>query len=438
MSALESAWRTSLSEGGADVPRVALDRTVHLDVRVVRVGLLGYGRIGQAVAQLARDEHERLWQSGVELRCVRALVRDLSKERAGPPVRLSTDPAAVLAPGLDVVVEVLGGVEPARTLVASALRAGVPVVTANKTLMATCGLELRALAERHQTALAFDAAVLAGVPFLGSLARRPLVSAARRVEGIINGTSHFITGAIERGASFDTALAEAETHGYAEPDSAADTSGRDAAEKLTILLHLAGCSDVRVADLPCTGLEGLQPADFTGAHALGGTIKPVSIAALEAGAAGAWVGPAFVAGEHPFARLDGVANALQLTDARGRRVLFAGPGAGPEATAVTIIDDIVEALASGSAGAPVPTVLARGRVPAAVLREPAPCSWFVRASVAPAKFDRVLAGRLSITRRADVAGAAVALTVPASWRVIRDAIAALESNGVRAIALPAI
>jgi homoserine dehydrogenase len=387
-----------------------LNRAVHLDVRVVRVGLLGYGRIGQAIGQVIAAQNDRLAEAGVELRCTGALVRDLQKPRFGPPVRLTNDPSHVPRGGVDVLVEVLGGVEPARTLVANALRAGVPVVTANKTLMAHFGQELRALAERHQTSLTFDAAVLAGVPFLGSLSRRPLISAARRIAGVINGTSHFIVGAIERGASFDAALADAIARGYAEPDSAADTSGRDAAEKLTILLHLAGCRNLVLADLHCTGIEVLEVSDFALAHALGGTIKPVALAVLDSSAPGAWVGPAFVADDHAFARIDGVTNALQLTSHEGRTVLFAGPGAGPEATATTIIDDIVEAVTGGFSNAPLPPARAARRIDAASLRRPPAGAWYVRGQCSAADLRQRLESRgLPALRTAEVGDRAAAL-----------------------------
>jgi len=347
---------------------------------------------------------------------VRALVRDVGKTRAAPPVRLTTDASAVLDAGVDVIVEALGGVDPARSIVCAALKAGIPVVTANKTLMAHHGHELRALAERHQTSLAFDAAVLAGVPFLGSLSRRPLISDARRLEGIINGTSHFIVDAIARGAAFDRALADATARGYAEPDSTADVSGRDAAEKLTILLNLSGCRDVKVTDLPCASINSVEPIDFVLARRLGGTIKPVAVAALDSHAPGAWIGPAFVAAAHPFARMGGVTNALQLTSAAGDQVLFSGPGAGPRVTAITIIDDVVEAATGAFTTAPMPSAAARTRVPGAALRNAPVASWFVRGAAGT-----------------NVAALLAAHGVPASDIVEHDGrIAALTPSGVAA------
>ena len=411
--------------------------------RTVRVGLLGYGRIGQAVAGLAAEESERLAAAGVELQCGRALVRDLDKTRSGPGIRLSRDAAEILDDRPDVVVEVLGGLEPARTLVASVLRSGRPVVTANKTLVATCGQELNAIAEAHGTVFACDAAVLAGVPFIGSLSRRPLVSAARRIEGIVNGTSHFIVEALRRGVTFQSAVKEAAARGYAEPDSTADTSGRDAAEKLTILLHLAGCHDVRVADVTCTSLGVLQPRDLAGAACLDGTIKPVAIASLDPSAPGAWVGPAFVSAGHAFARLDGVDNALCLTGRNGHTVTFSGPGAGPDATAVTIIDDIVES-ATGARTRCAASRPGDQAVPAKALRQPPIGPWLLgigddERAEWPAEAVEVLSSRgVRANRLAAVDDGAYVITAPASWQSVQDVIWAFHARGVRVLALPAL
>ena len=411
--------------------------------RTVRVGLLGYGRIGQAVAALARAEEDRLGTAGLEFQCTGALVRDLSKPRSGPAVPLSSAPADVIDGDVDVIVEVLGGLEPARTLVARALRTGRPVVSANKTLVATCGQELKALADAHGTVFACDAAVLAGVPFIGSLSRRPLVSAARRIEGIVNGTSHFIVDAIGRGVEFNAAVQEAVARGYAEPDSAADTSGRDAAEKLTILLHLAGCHDVKVPDLTCTSLGVLEPEDLRGAWRIGGTIKPVAIASLDPAAAGAWVGPAFVASSHAFAPLDGVANALRLTGRNGHTVTFSGPGAGPDATAVTIVDDVVEAVTGQwtQRAAPRP---AGSAVAVSALRQPARGPWFLalgdneRAEWPTEAIDVLSSRGIRVVQQAVHDGRLVALTAPASWQAIQDVVWAFHARGTRSIALPAL
>ena len=404
-----------------------------------RALLLGYGRVGQAVASVALRERDRLRAAGVDLVPVRALVRDVAKPRPGPAIPLVSRHERLWNDDVDVVVEALGGVEPARTLVSAALRAGLPVVSANKSLVAAHGPELRALAARHETMFACDAAVLAGVPFLGSLARRPLVAAARRIEGILNGTSHAIVTALSRGASFAEALAGAIDRGYAEPDSSADVGGRDAAEKLTILLHLAGCPEARSSDLPACGIDTLEADDLAAATRLGGTIKPVVVASLEPGESGAWVGPAFVADDHPFARLAGVTNALRLFTSTGT-CTFSGPGAGPDATAVTIVDDIVETVTGGPAWPP-------GEAPARVgvdeLRHPATAPWFLHVTrggeVGAADLAEILAvSRIPAVRIEPHDDRVALLTAPASWRVVQEIVEAVRASCPRVLALPAL
>jgi homoserine dehydrogenase len=411
--------------------------------RTVRVALLGYGRVGQAVAGLAGAEVDRLGSAGIDFQCTGALVRDVSKTRSGPALPVSAAPADVLERDVDVVVEVLGGIEPARTLVTKALRAGRPVVSANKTLVATCGQELKAIADAHGTVFACDAAVLAGVPFIGSLSRRPLVSAARRIEGIINGTSHYIVDALGRGVEFNAAVKHAVERGYAEPDSSADTSGRDAAEKLTILLHLAGCHDVKVSDLTCASLGVLEPEDLRSAWQLGGTIKPVAVASLDPVAPGAWVGPAFVAGSHAFAPLDGVANALRLTGRHGHTVTFSGPGAGPDVTAVTIVDDVVEAVTGQWAQRAAPRP-ADSAVAASALRQPERGPWFLALGDRergewPIEAVEVLSSRgIRAVQQSASDGRIAVITAPASWQAIQDVVWAFHARGTRALALPAL
>jgi homoserine dehydrogenase len=407
--------------------------------RVIRVGLLGYGRVGQAVAYLADRRRGRLLAADVDVRCVRALVRDPRKPRLGPRVPLSTGGVSVLEADVDVVVEVLGGREPAEELVRLALDAGIPVVTANKTLVAAAGAELRSLAGRRRTAFAFDAAVLAGVPFLGSLSRRPLAAGAREIAGIVNGTSNFILSQMAEGASCDAALAEAIARGYAEPDCDADLSGLDAAQKLSILLQLGGCRDVRAADLPRASLTILDPRDLAAARRLGGAIKPVVFASLAGDRGSAWVGPAFVRDEHPLSRLSGVTNGVLLTDADGHTVTFSGPGAGPAVTAATILDDIVEIFS----GCPGSATVTPEQITAPVWQNAAPPSngWFIRITeqleLQPHHVAEFLAANgVPLLHLLPDRGHLSGLTAPADWPTVRDATEALRSIGARVIALP--
>jgi homoserine dehydrogenase len=416
------------------------DRWTEPGLRRIRVGLLGCGRIGQAVVATARAERDRLAAAGVDLTFVRALVRDVGKPRAAAvPVVDATETFEI--DDLDVLVEVLGGLDPARSLVARALSAGVPVVTANKTLVAHEGGNLEQLARRHASVLAYDGAVLAGVPFLGSLARRPLLSGAHRIAGIVNGTSHAITTALEANVPFDRALADAVERGYAEPDSSADISGRDAAEKLTILLRLAGLASARVEQLTTLGIDALTPEDFAAARRLGGTVKPIALAALSDDQPGAWVGPAFLSADHPLARATGVTNVLQISGAAGRYagdvpdIIFEGPGAGPIATAATIIDDVVEAIDAAPARRPAAT----RRV--GDISQPPVGPWFLRLTAtgrSRVEDDRVLSTLgLPIARSECGAHWVAGLTGVASWRDLQRAVTLARTRGFDAIAFPA-
>ena len=401
-----------------------------------RVGLLGCGTIGRAVvASIAEHPH-------LNLICTGALVRDTARRRDDIGAPRVTDPQRVLDQA-DVIVEVLGGVEPARTLVEAALLRRIPVVTANKTMMAAHGPELRALARETGTPLLFEAAVVAGVPFVGAIARRPLLSGVSALTGILNGTSHFITTGIERGVDFADVLASAQAAGYAEPDSTADVSGRDAAEKLTILLHLCGVSTARVSQLCRRGIDSLSALDLAAAKALGGTIKPVAHASLDTAQPGSWVGPAFVPSTHAFAPFTGVTNALHLQWGSDEPVLFAGPGAGPAVTSATILDDIVEALTAKETDTICIGADAHRAARAALdLSTPAPSRWFVRASsaaLAPADLAEFLAGRNLPALRVEIGAFGVAaLTALAPWAVAEKAAAALASLGATVTLCPSL
>lgn len=407
-------------------------------VREVRIGLLGFGSVGQAVAQAVESSSGRLAEAGVDLRCVGALVRDPARPRAISTVPLTGDADAWRRHECDVVVEVLGGIEPARTLVARALASGIPVVTANKSLVAAHGVELQALAAAHGTALYFEASVLAGVPCVNTLARRPLASGAGSWAGIVNGTSHFILSQMARGRSFEDALVEAVARGYAEPSSDADVSGRDAAEKLTILLHLAGHTDVATADLPRRRISDLAPWHLALARRLGGVIKPVALADTGA-SAGAWVGPAYVPLSHPFARVHGVTNILSV--GRGdSAVLFSGPGAGPAVTAATVLDDVVEAAAGCSIR---PASNPEAAVPvAARLRTPRSGAWYLaldRVTSSPGELAEFLAANhlpaVAVVGEGQCHGL---ITAPAPYSVLLSAVDAIESTGVTVAWFPVL
>lgn len=312
----------------------------------VDIALLGCGTVGTAFARLAaRDLPGR-----GSLNIIGALVRNAVR-----PGRLETlphftaDPQALFAGSPDVLVELLGGREPARSLVLEALERRIAVVTANKTLLAHYGGELRAAARATGTPLLYEAAVLAGVPFLGTFARRPYAAAAANLTGIANGTTNFILTRCAGGGDFAEALREAQRLGYAEPDPRSDLCGADAAEKLAVLLQHFSGRNIHPDSIETSGIDRVSPVQTVHARELGGVIKPV-IAASWTEELTAFAGPAFVPAAHPLSAVDGCENALLLGGVHGR-LLFQGPGAGPDVTAATVLDDVRE-IADGLAPAP--------------------------------------------------------------------------------------
>jgi homoserine dehydrogenase len=318
----------------------------------IRLALLGLGQVGGAVARLARAQAI----AGCEFTLASALVRDPRRERTveigGLP--LTTDPIAALDCDADVVVEALGGLEPARTLLLAALTRGIPVVTANKSLLAAHGDELFATAARTGTPLFYEASVVAGVPFLGTFGRRPLARSVTALSGIVNGTSNFILSrmATER-LRFGDALGEAQRCGYAEPDPSKDVLGDDAVEKLCVLVRHFGGWSLEPRWIEKRGIADVDAADLEHAAEFGGVIRPVIAAEWNDQQVAAHAGPAFVRSGHQLAAVDGVQNGMTLRTLWSGDVFISGPGAGPIVTAATILDDVIEARTVGQGAVPV-------------------------------------------------------------------------------------
>ncbi len=313
-------------------------------VRTIRVGLLGAGQVGQAVLRLAADRTATA-QAGLRFKVEQALVRDVARARRCPtPGRLTSHPSAFLRGHYDVVIEALDAVEPARTLVARLLGRGTPVVTANKALVAEHGAHLEAIAAARGASFRYEATALSAVPFLGTLADRPLVASVTRILAIVNGTSNCILTALgEPGASFDAAVARAQELGYAEPDPSRDLDGLDAADKLTLLASLFGWGRLSREALEVRGIRGITADDLAAARSAGGTIKAVVSAERDAAGVRAFVGPAFLAASEPLASLSGALNGIRLDGRHVSNLFFSGPGAGPDVTAATLLDDAVQA-----------------------------------------------------------------------------------------------
>jgi homoserine dehydrogenase len=343
--------------------------------RIVRVGLLGLGNVGQAVVRALQASNDVLQARGLSFRVHAALVRNPERPRRCPPVpRITNDSDAFLRGRYDVVIEALGGTDPARMLVARLLGRGVAVVSANKALVAAHGDSLHRIARRRRAPFRYEASALAGVPFIGPFARRPLVGSLTGITGILNGTTNYVLTSVARdGVAVAEALRRAQELGLAEPDSALDMSGRDAADKLVLLLRECAGIAIDAASLEVSGLDSVEAPDLAAARALGGTIKPLVHARIH-DAVRAFVGPAFVPAQHPLAAVDGALNGVCLDSRFIPGLFLSGPGAGPDITAATILDDAAEI-----AGERDLAERETWRTPSAMLPlRPADTPWFVR------------------------------------------------------------
>jgi homoserine dehydrogenase len=314
----------------------------------VRVGLLGCGNVGAALVDLVRRRAEAVEaRTGLQLEIARVAVRSATRERGVdlPPDVITHDAAGVVVdPSIDVVVEVIGGVEPARELVLGALKSGKPVVTANKELLANVGAELFAAAESAGVDLLFEAAVGGGIPIIRPLRESLAGEEIRRVMGIVNGTTNYIlTRMAEEGVSYGDALSEAQSLGYAERDPTADVEGYDAGAKAAIIASIAFGVRVVAGDVYHEGIAAITPADVDYAAKMGYVIKLLAIAERHDGTVGVRVHPAMVPRAHPLASVRDSFNAVFVEgDAVGELMLY-GRGAGGFPTASAVLGDLVDA-----------------------------------------------------------------------------------------------
>jgi homoserine dehydrogenase len=320
----------------------------------VPVALLGYGTVGCAVARLLADSADDIERAtGHRLRLVRALVRDAEKEREFQPDAgvLTTDFADVRGDdSIAVVAEVMGGLEPTGDYVLELLRAGKPVVTANKQLLARRSTELFAAAAEAGVQLRFEASVCAAIPVIKVLRESLVVTNVHRVLGIVNGTTNFILTRMESGAGYEEALAEAQRLGYAEADPTEDVSGADAAAKMAILASVAFGSRVELGDVAYEGIERIRPEHVEAARSLDSVVRLVGTATLVDGAVDVRVGPALVGRHHPLASVEGPFNAVMLHGDAIREIMLEGPGAGGLETASAVVADMVSVLGTTGTG----------------------------------------------------------------------------------------
>lgn len=327
---------------------------------VVGIGIAGAGTVGAALVRRLTDDRAVVSaRTGLDLEVRRVAVRDLDRKRPFTlrPGMITDEVMDLVADeSIDLVVEVMGGLEPAGSLVLAALQAGKPVVTANKELIAARAPELVAAAAASGVPLLFEAAVGGGIPIIRPLTETLAGEQVSRVMGIVNGTTNFILTAMsEQGSSYPDALAEAQRLGYAEPDPTADVSGADAVAKAVILAGLAFGVWVDPSQVHREGIDRLTVDDLATASRLGYVVKLLAVAERTPVGVLVRVHPSYVPRGHPLAAIRGATNAIFLSGDAVGELLFAGPGAGGDPTATAVLGDVIDAareLLSGSQVAP--------------------------------------------------------------------------------------
>lgn len=321
---------------------------------VFKVGLLGLGTVGTGTAKILLDPEGRhpLLQ---EIVIGKVGVRSLDKPRVVefPSEVLTTDLEAIVTdPSIDVVIELIGGLEPARSLILQAIKAGKHIVTANKAVIAQYGDEIYTAANQAGVYVLLEAAVGGGIPVIQPLKQSLGVNRIQRVLGIVNGTTNYILSRMTyEGAGFAEVLAQAQQLGYAEANPTADVDGLDAADKITILASLAFGGRIKRSEVHCEGIRQVSAADIAYADRLGFVIKLLAIAQQdinnsESDCLDIRVHPTLIEEKHPLASIYGVNNAILIAGEPLGKVTFSGPGAGEGATASAVVSDLINIIAA--------------------------------------------------------------------------------------------
>jgi len=342
------------------------------ELRTLKVARLGCGNVGAQVARILIDDAEALAaRTGARLELTGIAVRNLDTKRdVELPRELFTTDADTLVKDADLVIELMGGIEPARSLILTAIENGACVVTGNKALLAQDGPTLYEAADRAGVQLSYEAAVAGAIPILRPI--RDSLSGDRitRVLGIVNGTTNFILDQMDTtGAQFADALAEAQRLGYAEADPTADVGGLDAAAKATILASLSFHTRFDLENVHCEGITGVSAADIAAAKDAGFVIKLLAIAEKLTAADGSEgvsvrVHPTLLPREHPLAAVHGAFNAVFVEAENAGELMFYGQGAGGTPTASAVLGDLVSAARRIVLGGPAQTETTNGQVPA--------------------------------------------------------------------------
>lgn len=313
----------------------------------LKIGLLGLGTVGSGVFQIIQKNGEELAQrTGRKLVIKKILVRDLTKKRAVevPPELLTTNLNEILDdPEIDLIVEVMGGVDPASSYIRRSIQAGKHIVTANKELLAKNGRELLSLADEKGVHFHFEASVAGGIPVIKALKESLAANQVSKIMGIINGTTNYIlTKMTAEGVSLESALMEAQAKGYAEADPSSDIDGYDAAYKLLILGSIAFGSRLDLAGVYTEGIRKVTPVDLDYGRQLGYTLKLLAIAKETPAGIEARVHPTFIPNSHPLASVSDVFNAIYIEGDAVGELMFYGRGAGDLPTASAVCSDIID------------------------------------------------------------------------------------------------
>lgn len=322
----------------------------------IRLGVLGHGTVGAAFVDLVTRQSATIAsRSGVQLEVARVAVRNVANHKDSAIAELLTTDAdfVVNDPTIDVVVEVMGGIDDARRLIHKALSNGKPVITANKALLATHGAELFDAADRFGIDLLFEAAVCGGIPLIRPLRESLRGEPINRVLGIVNGTTNYIlTKMTEESMTYVDALTGAQRLGYAEADPTADVQGHDAAAKLAIIASIAFGQKVVASDVYCQGITEITPADISIANRLGFAVKLLAVADVDdAGSVLVRVHPAMVPHHHPLASVRDAFNAVVVDGHASGSLMFYGRGAGGDPTASAVLGDVIDASMNLNKGA---------------------------------------------------------------------------------------
>lgn len=316
-----------------------------MSLRQCKVGLLGCGNVGQGLVELVTRNRSLIRErSGVDLSFTRILVRDLNRERPGVNRDLlTTQPESVINNGCDIVVELVGGLEPARTFILGALAGRKHVVTANKALLATDGFSLLKTAASQRVQFGFEASVCAGIPIVRALQSGLVGNNIQTITGILNGTCNYIlTRMTDGGVEFEEALREAQAKGFAEADPSLDVDGHDAAQKLKILSELAFGGTLSPDSVHVEGIRDITADDVETARRLGYVLKHIAVAEAEDGAVSLRVHPALLPQTHQLAGVRDENNAVLVKGDAVGEMLFHGKGAGSLPSASAVLSDIVE------------------------------------------------------------------------------------------------